>query len=172
MSQGWSKLLDVDPLADRGGELEFSIPLGEFPRLAPGSLEGLATGSVRFAREGSLATAAVRVHAAPRLTCQRCLGPMDFPIDSSGRAAIVASPEEAERVPEPLETVLAPDHRISLRDLVEEELLLSWPLVPRHPVEECIAAGGADEHAEPRDDAGAAQTHKPFGELSELLRRR
>ncbi|HTY51021.1 MAG TPA: DUF177 domain-containing protein [Steroidobacteraceae bacterium] len=171
MLQGWSKLLDIDPLADRGEELEFSIPLGEFARLAPQPLEGLATGRVRFAREGALATAEVRVRATPRLTCQRCLGPMDLVLDGGGRAAIVASPEEAERVPEPVETVLAPDHRISIRDLVEEELLLSWPLVPRHPASEC-AAGGADEPAEPGPQAGPAPAQKPFEQLAELFRRR
>ena len=172
MSQGWSKLLDVDLLAQRGEELEFSIPLGEFPRLAGSApLQGQATGGVRFAREGGLAIAEVRVRATPRLTCQRCLGPVDWPIDSSGRAAIVATAEEAGRVPESLETVLAPEHRISIRDLAEEELLLSWPLVPRHPPSACsVAAGDDDTGSGP--EAEPEQTHKPFEQLSELFRRR
>ncbi len=82
-------------------------------------------------------------------------------MDGSGRAALVATPAEAARVPETLETVLAPEHRISLRDLVEEELLLALPLVPRHE-DMSVPAHRAGTHGE---------THRPFGQLSELFKR-
>ena len=163
MSEGWSKLLDVGPLADGRAEVEFSIPLNEFPRVLPmlAAPDGMASGRVQFSREGRIAVAEVTVAARVSLQCQRCLAPLVWPVDSTGRAALVADAAQAERVPDTLETVLAPEYRISIRDLVEEELLLALPLVPRHENDEC--AGGS---------AGPAQeTHRPFGQLSELLKR-
>jgi uncharacterized protein len=163
MSEGWSKLLDIGPLADGRADIDFAIPLKEFPRVLPllAGPDGEARGRVHFAREGPIAVAAVTVAADVLLLCQRCLSPLKWRVDSSGRAALVATHVEAARVPETLETVLAPEHRISLRDLVEEELLLALPLVPRHEDNECAG-----------DRAGAqSETHRPFGQLSELFKR-
>ncbi|HEX3835663.1 MAG TPA: YceD family protein [Steroidobacteraceae bacterium] len=163
MSEGWSKLLDIGPLADGRADIDFSIPLKEFPRLLPllAAPHGEARGRVDFAREGRIAVAEVSVAADATLLCQRCLSPLQWPVNSSGRAALIATHAEAARVPETLETVLAPDYRISLRDLVEEELLLALPLVPRHQDDECAGA-----RASTPDDR-----QRPFGQLSELLKR-
>jgi uncharacterized protein len=163
MSEGWSKLLDIGPLADARADIDFSIPLKEFPRVVPllAAPDGEARGRVDFSREGRIAVAKVSVNAQVTLLCQRCLAPLKWPVDSTGRAALVATHAEAARVPETLETVLAPEYRISLRDLVEEELLLALPLVPRHQDDEC-----AGERASTPDE-----THRPFGQLGELLKR-
>ena len=163
MSEGWSKLLDIGPLADGRAEIDFSIPLKEFPRVLPvlAAPDGTARGRVIFGREGRLAVAEVAVAVQVALLCQRCLSPLNWPVDSTGRAALVATAAEAERVPETLETVLAPEHRISIRDLVEEELLLALPLVPRHENDECAGASAGTSE----------ETHRPFGPLSELLKR-
>jgi uncharacterized protein len=173
MSVAWSKLLEVGPLADERAEVDFSIPLKEFPRLLPllAASDGEAVGRVDFSREGRLAVAQVAVSAQVPLTCQRCLAPVICKVETVGRAALVATPAQAERVPEPLETMLAPEERISLRDLVEEELLLALPLVPRHEDHECVgdravAAAAPGSAAEP-----AAETHRPFGQLGELFKR-
>ncbi len=163
MSEGWSKLLDIGPLADGRAEVDFSIPLNEFPRVLPllAGPQGMARGKVQFAREGRIAVAEVSVAAEVTLLCQRCLAPLSWPLASTGRAALVASAAEADQVPETLESVLAPEYRISIRDLVEEELLLALPLVPRHENAECAGARPAT----------AEDTHRPFGQLSELFKR-
>ncbi len=163
MSEGWSKLLDIGPLADGRAGIDFSIPLKHFPRVLPllAAPDGEAAGRVDFSREGRVAVAEVTVAATVTLICQRCLAPLKWPVDSTGRVALVATPAEAERLPETLETVLAPDYRISLRDLVEEELLLALPLVPRHANDECVGAAADTE----------SETHRPFGQLDELFKR-
>lgn len=174
MSAGWSKLLDIGPLADSRAGMDFAIPLTEFSRLVPQLREatGEATGEVAFTRENRLAVVDVQVQADVVLTCQRCMGPLQFRIDSEGRAALVATPAEADRVPETLETVYAADHRISLRDLVEEELLLALPLVPRHEDEYDCAGPEAvvQETAQPAGEA-PEEAHRPFGQLADLLKR-
>jgi uncharacterized protein len=172
MSEGWSKLLDIGPLADGRAEIEFSIPLQEFPRVLPllAAPDGQAHGRVSFAREGRIAVAEVTVAAEVTLLCQRCLAPLKWPLVGRGRAALVATAAAAEGLPGTLETVLAPEYRISLRDLVEEELLLALPLVPRHEDDGCAGGTGAREGqgsaAQP-----AADTHRPFEQLRELFKR-
>lgn len=171
MPEDWSKLRDIDPLADAGASLDYAIPLAEFPRLQ-GQLmpdPGEATGRVRFSREGGAAVAALGVHANPTLVCQRCLAPLRLPVDAEVKVALVGDAEEAERVSADLETVLAPGHRISLRDLVEEELLLSIPLVPLHEGGQCEAAKSAHEPAS--SAAASPPVQKPFERLGELLKR-
>jgi uncharacterized metal-binding protein YceD (DUF177 family) len=62
--------------------------------------------------------------------------------------------------------VLASGGRISVADLVTEELLLSLPLVPRHEVAaECAVAAAQPEE-------GATETHRPFAQLADLLKRK
>jgi uncharacterized protein len=162
MSEGWSKLLDIGPLAEARARVDFSIPLKEFPRVQPllAATDGEARGQLEFSREDRFAVAEVSVAADVTLLCQRCLSPLKWPVESRGRAALVATAAEGERVPAALETVLAPEYRISLRDLVEEELLLALPLVPRHENDQCAGAS-----------AGADETNRPFAQLSELLKR-
>ncbi len=173
MSEGWSKLLDIGLLADERADVDFSIPLKEFPRVLPllAAPDGTAHGRVDFTREGRVVVAEVTVAADLTLLCQRCLAPLNWSVDSKGRAALVASAAEAERLPEQLETVLAPEYRISIRDLVEEELLLALPLVPRHQNDECAGAGAGTSPEQDSAAEPAGETHRPFEQLSELFKR-
>jgi len=168
MSEDWSKLRDVDPLADGHARVDFAIPLALFPRIAPALArkEGKATGSVQFAREAGVPIAEVSLEATLALACQRCFEALEWPVRAQERVALVAGSAEADRVPAELETILAPDHRISLRDLVEEELLLALPLVALHPQPACGAATAAAGPSAPAEDR-----QRPFAGLSELLKR-
>ena len=166
-------MLDIGPLADGRAEVDFSIPLQEFPRVLPllAAPDGTARGQVHFARESGIAVAEVSVAAEVALQCQRCLAPLSWPVHSTGRAALVADAAEAERVPQPLETVLAPEHRISIRDLVEEELLLALPLVPRHRDDGCAGERAGRPTGQESQTEPAGETHRPFAQLGELFKR-
>ena len=99
MSEGWSKLLDVDPLADGQANIEFAIPLAEFPRLSPqlALTTGEVRGQVRFAREIGVPVADIEVSGDLQLTCQRCFGPLSVQVDAEERVAMVTGAEEADR---------------------------------------------------------------------------
>jgi uncharacterized protein len=170
MSEGWSKLLDLDPLADGQADIEFAIPLAEFPRLSPqlAHTNGEVRGHVRFAREIGVPVADFELTGDLALECQRCFGPMNVPVESRERVAMVAGAAEADRVPSGRETILAPDHRISIRDLVEEELLLALPIVPLHEPSECAAEPMKET---PEREAPAEDVQRPFERLGELLKR-
>lgn len=67
------------------------------------------------------------------LTCQRCLQPFESPCTIDRRIRFVRSEAQAEALDaESEEDVLALTRRLDLQTLVEDELLLALPLVPRH----------------------------------------
>ena len=184
MSEDWSKLRDVDLLADGRVRLDFEIPLAELPRLRAhlARAEGSVGGHVTFERERGLPIAEVAVACRAALTCQRCLEPFELPVQSEGRAVLVADDREADRAPAELETIHAPGHRIALRDLVEEELLLALPIVPRHAAAECGPERSADGKSgsagsQNRSSGGEGgpdepdEKHRPFERLNELFKR-
>jgi uncharacterized protein len=173
MSEPWSQLIDVDRLADRQADVAFDIPLSRLPRVqaqiagAKGSVRGVA----HFRREAGYRMVELDVEGEAKLVCQRCLAPMTWPLASEARVALVANESDADRVPQEVETVHAPDDRIRIADLVEEELLLTLPLVPLHEsADEC-----SDEQDEvpvaDEESAPSQETQKPFERLGELLKR-
>lgn len=166
MSADWSRQLDVDRLADVGERREFDLPLRELPRLVPAlaSLDGLAQCRLQFTRERGQPVAEVAVRARLGLRCQRCLRPVWLAVDEVSRLWLVTDPAKADDLDPGLEPTLAAEGRIALRDLVEEELLLAVPLVPRHDdASQCASP------AEPADEQPVVQT--PFAGLGELLKR-
>jgi len=173
MPEDWSKPHEIDPLADAGAEFAFAIPLADLPRLR-GQLArpaGEVVGSVRFARTEGRVVADVRIAAQVPLTCQRCLAPLDWPIESRGAVVLVANAAQAERLPGDLETILAPEHRISVRDLAEEELLLVLPIVPRHAPGGCTGARSVRNGEPAGARAAQAEHHRPFAGLDELMKK-
>lgn len=69
------------------------------------------------------------------LTCQRCLQPFTVPLDIDQRLRFVRSEAQAEALDAEIEEdVLALSKSLDLRELVEDELLLALPIVPRHGV--------------------------------------
>jgi len=111
--------------------------------------------------------AELTVRGLATLECQRCMQPMSVPIDTIVKVALVASEADVARVPTELEPVLAPGGRISIGELITEELLLTLPIVALHGEGgPCAAAPVETAAAEPGQD-----THKPFARLADLLRR-
>lgn len=100
------------------------------------------------------------------LTCQRCLGPVDLEVAVKQSFRFVASEEAAEAQDEEAEEdVLALSQDFKLSDLIEDEVLMALPVVPRHetcPVEVKLAAVDQDF------DAASAEKRNPFAVLAKL----
>jgi uncharacterized protein len=164
--------VDVDVLADSRVGLERRYPIGRFGRLAGllTSADGGVVASFAFGRlDDGLASCALDVSAAVSLTCQRCLEPFEVALHASTKLAFVARDEDASIVPEGYEAVPAGEGRVDLAELVEDELLLSLPVVARHGAGTRCAGtapqAGGEERAAP-----AAGTHRPFARLQDLLK--
>lgn len=155
MSSTWSDLIDPRRAADTGATFAGRVPLAELRRLAPLVVDaaGDAEYSIRFSRDGSR-RAVVRgeVRARLILRCQRCLGPMEHEVLATLSLAVVAGLDEADGLPEGDEPLLVTEGRICLGELVEDELLLGLPQIPRHVSESCaklpveVAPGPSPQH--------------------------
>jgi uncharacterized protein len=170
MSSPWSKPLDVDRLSEAEADVDFVIPLAELPRLRAqlASVAGEVHGRVHFRRAAGIPVAELTVEGTASLVCQRCLETMQVGVEATTEVGLVATEADASRVPEELEPVLAPEGRISVGDLIEEELLLTLPIVPLHAEgDACEVAPSAPLAENGREE----ETQKPFEQLAELLKR-
>jgi uncharacterized protein len=165
MPEDGSKLCNAAVLADEGRKVSFAVPIQRLERIAEllTQHDGVVTGSVAFSREEGRVIAEVELAAELSVRCQRCLAPMLLPIESHSRVALLASEDEASAVPPELETALAPEGRMRVADLVEEELLLVLPAAPRHP-EQC-----PDGPRDRTQESISSPTQRPFAGLGELL---
>jgi uncharacterized protein len=114
------------------------------------------------------------VHGSVWLTCQRCLSPYSQHLDVDATYRIVATEEEADEYPldeDELEVIVG-SRQFDLVELIEEELLLSLPLVPKHgvcpEVHESLLSGGAEDEAEEGDASEEAAKPNPFAVLEKL----
>ena len=176
MSLGWSRRALVDTLVGTETALDFSIPLADLPRVSREltSTEGEAKGHVRFSRQLGQAVADLEVTARPEVVCQRCMQPMRWPVNVKSRVALVSDYVAADRVPGEMEVFLVEGDSVSVRDLVDEEVMLALPHVPRHD-EDSECAGRPmvlPGHEADAEDAADAQVQKPFAQLGELLKRK
>lgn len=170
MSAGGSKLRDVSVLADEEAVVPVEIPVSELPRLLPELADGSGTarGELRFGRHLDTAMADIALEATLTVICQRCMRPMAQPVASSSRVYFPLDEDAAAKLPMEEETMLAPEGRLRLQDVVAEELLLALPMAPRHGDESgCdarapMAAGPAPDAGEPR---------RPFADLAKMMGR-
>ncbi|GAB2911177.1 DUF177 domain-containing protein [Paraburkholderia jirisanensis] len=121
------------------------------------------------------------VHGVAWLECQRCLTPYEQALNVDTTYRIVATEAEAEEFPldEDEVEVIVGSRQFDLIDLIEDELLLSLPLIPKHDVcpqvHESLVSGvsGADgEGGEAVQDEAAADDEpkrpNPFAALRSL----
>jgi len=103
------------------------------------------------------------------LVCQRCLGAVDVPVGFERDFRFVASEELAEvEDEESEEDVLALSKSFNLLELIEDELLMSIPLVPMH--EECpkpVKLQAADADFEVQTE----EKPNPFAVLQQLKKK-
>jgi uncharacterized protein len=192
---------DVFEFARSGRQAAGAVRVSQLPRMlnevaadAPGRDTGFtwqAEGSTQSelqddGAEGQQPYLRLAVHGSAWLECQRCLAPYEQAFDVDATYRLVGSEAEADEFPldDDEVDVIVGSRQFDLVDLIEEELLLSLPLVPKHEVcpqvhESLVSGvGGADEGEGGGDDAGAQQGEadgesgkpNPFAALEALKR--
>ncbi|HRD64723.1 MAG TPA: YceD family protein [Candidatus Competibacter sp.] len=155
-------------LAAESGRLEGELMLAAMLRLAAlnradgkvtvSLMAGLDDQGVHFVK-GKLRTEI-------ELVCQRCLGPLQLPLDVTVSLGLIRVEAEADRLPGEYEPLLVPESGIAVASLVEDELLLALPQIPRHEnLRECEANG----YAAPGTTTPEAERRQPFAVLASLL---
>lgn len=163
------KQVDVRRLVASGTTIEAREPLSSFERLGA-MLEG-GDGDVEvrlrfFIDEQRLRRIDGEVRAQVKVLCQRCLQPMPVALDSKFAVAVVWSDDEAAQLPRELDPYIAGEEPQDIRDLIEDELIISLPFVSYHEPGQCAAAG--HDNAEPEPAAPAQTRENPFKVLEQL----
>jgi uncharacterized protein len=173
MSKALADRVDVKLLALQGVRAGQEYPLAGLPRLRESLLSpaGLAVAQFVFQQVEGMPAVQATVEATVQLRCQRCLQPFGCPLESRARLVFVTSDAEAGRVPEGWEAITVDPHRVELAELVEDELLLSLPIVPLHAAAaRCQPAAELVTAAEMPEPEPAIATQRPFAALKDLLK--
>lgn len=168
--------LDIKALALSGQEIAGRDLLSHFTRLMQDlrgqspdiSLAWTARGEMRLGASGQQEPwLNLALQTSLPLVCQRCMGPVDVPVDSHRVFRFVASEDEALVQDEECEEdLLVISREFNLQELIEDELLMEVPLIPRHEV--CPTAVKL-EAVDAEFDAPASAKPNPFAVLSGMV---
>ena len=167
--------LDVKAFAKAGGHLSGHDTLLKYKRLAEEG-KGLHPDlRVDWMADGELRTThgmdgqvwlRLKASASLPLICQRCLHPVDVPLEVEREFRFVADEATAEALDDEVEEdLLAISREFDLHELIEDELLMALPVVPRH--DECpteVPMQSSDDDFE----AAEAERPNPFAALASL----
>jgi uncharacterized protein len=163
--------LDVAAAAAEDAVLAGEWPLATLERLADGPAgDGRVAWSAHFEQRTSPGAARqcwLHLRAGTRVwrDCQRCLQPVAIELAVDRWLRFVADEATAAALdPDSEEDLLVLSRAFDLHALVEDELLLELPLVPKH--ERC-----PDPLPAAHDPAEAAAKDNPFAALAALKRR-
>jgi uncharacterized protein len=133
----------MDPIrfAREAASLAGGYALAEMDRLRDelAGDQGVVAYHLNGALVGGRPALRLLVEANPTLICQRCLSPYVHPLHSEGVIFLARNDAELERweSDDPLLDVIVAEERMDVRMLVEDELLLSLPVVPCHEEGAC-----------------------------------
>jgi uncharacterized protein len=143
-------------------------PVADFPRLADEST-GKA-GAIRWSVRGGMdklghAQLTLAIDGSVNLTCQRCLKPLEFVIESESVLLLAKDEVSAEQteslVDEECDVIVVPS-QCNLAELIEDEVLLAIPLSPKH---EICPGPVAAQSGEPDGNDESAARPSPFAAL-------
>ena len=162
-----SRTCDVVELARQGQVIEGTLPVSELPRLAASVAEPTGTLVYRIlGRVDDRGRAGALLHLAGdlALSCQRCGRPLSFHLERDAAFRFVASEEELNALPldddDEAEAIVG-GRSTDIAAWLEEEAILSLPLVPRH--DDCHPMA-----AEAREEATGSARPNPFAVLAQL----
>jgi uncharacterized protein len=163
MSLPVNESLNSSRLAEQAAVVTGSIAIAAMPRLEQLSAEpkGEASYTLSFHENGAERPAVDgAIEATLVLICQRCMESFEQPLSAQVHVELLNDPEEQVRDAdyEPF----APEGKLTIAELVENELLLLVPIAPVHPYGVC---GIAEQfEAKPED----SRRPSPFAALKDL----
>jgi uncharacterized protein len=162
--------IDSADFAANRREISGEVPIAELQRLQD-MLES-SQGILQYTLQGGVDKQGIPfldlvVSGQCRLRCQRCLGGLDYPVRLDTRLLLRDQAELDEldsdiagAAEEEFDSILADKH-LNILELLEEEILLSLPIAPKHVLGTCQATDG-------KNLQGAVKN--PFAVLAELKR--
>jgi len=161
--------IDSLDFARNGKHLSGDVPIADLPRL----LDALETpqGVLHYTVQGGVDKQGIHfldvgVVGLCRLRCQRCLDGLDYSVRLDTRLLLRDQPgldaldDEAGIEEEEFDSILA-DTNLNVLDMLEEEILLSLPIAPKHELGACQATDGKNTRLDEQN---------PFAVLAKLKR--
>lgn len=152
---------DAFKFAADGRRLEGTIPVADFSRLA--DLTASAEGEIAYVLGGSQGVDGkwqleLTVSGVLRLVCQRCLTEMQWPFELGSTLLLVRPGDEIpeDELEDETRDAIEVQPDLEVKQLVEDEILLAVPIVPRH------------EQCEAPQPTGGVSKESPFAALSGL----
>src|SRR5262245_30228294 len=126
------------------------LAIADLPRLAELGCEAATLDyTVRGGEDAEgRATLTVGVSGELRLTCQRCLDPVDVPLATTTVLELAGSQAEIDAADDERDRVLA-SKSMDVAALVEDEVILALPMVPLHVHCETAVTAAGGENASP-----------------------
>lgn len=171
--QQFPETIEVKKFFSRQAHIDATLPLSKFERLAQYlvkvdtsdsseiliHLDFIEDDEAGFVLTGSM-------QGSLHLSCQRCLQGVDYSMSSDFRVQVIDELKvggDRELAQDELEVVLGVEGKLDLFALVEDELILSLPVVVYHDEPDCNQVL-VDLNSKAEQDIEA----KPFAELAEL----
>ena len=175
--------VDGTVLAHGGQTWEREFSGLRFDRLMDVAASPTPTGSVKmtFGTWEGRVTVRGELRATVDLVCQRCMSVMQYPVEEMFDLVLVDSEAEAPLGCESLEPWVANATHLNLWDVVEEQLLLALPLIPKHEdAANCVAATPQlaavlddlplpQSASPPETGSDNGDVRRPFSQLRDLL---
>lgn len=166
MSRDFPDWVHPDKAAAARREFSGTVPVNRMQRLQ-GLIADCESSDVRFQLafahdEQRQVRVEIRIAGRVPMQCQRTLKTFMQDIEGSSVVGVVSSEQAADGLPDDYEPKLCLDNRLSLLEMIEEEVLLSLPLVPVDPQSDRIG----DE-----TESVGQDTHRPFEVLATLKKK-
>jgi uncharacterized protein len=159
--QAWYSRDDLEWLAANGKTVDGDVQLSKLTRLVD---------LVHTDRCGPIAITLAAEHAPDGrlllklalrgqlvVTCQRCLAPLAWSFDECPEWLVVDAESDAARLNTATQPLVLDDGRLGIEALLEDELIVALPMVPRHEaIDDCGPL--AQNLGEPLSDAGLDRT--------------
>lgn len=154
-------IIDSLDFALKGREISGEVPMAELPRMA--DLLADQEGKISYVISGyedkeGTPLLQLTLDGTCNLRCQRCMKAMNYPIRLVSKLKLVSEDGDGSSDIEDDEADSIPaEKRLDVLALLEEELLLSLPIAPKHEEGECRMA-----------DSGLEKSTNPFAILASL----
>jgi uncharacterized protein len=136
MNQGLFPVrVDTLQSVDKGTVYSGSIDVSELERLQDflQDKRGQSQVEIKFGRdEQGIPLLSGHCQAQVRMTCQRCMNPVEVELSTDFELGIAFSDEQAKHLPKQYEPVIAERNDIELLPVIEDELILSLPMYAYH----------------------------------------
>lgn len=166
------KRIDPRKLAERGIRFQSLIKASELPEFSHclATSDGEVEVDLQFdLDEQRIRTIVGEAKGIVPMACQRCLEPVDVEVTATFNLAIAPSEEKAKLLPRTYDPLIVEDEEIELFPVIEEELILSLPMVPYH--QDCsvqTSFGDIDKAVKTDETESASDKPNPFSILAQL----